>query len=1223
MAEIVPSPSPIGTIPPELATQTPREVVQPRAIAASYGELARGMQGLSGGLEALATPIAEAQAASDVQTQRVMLGPDGKIQVTNPARSFIMGPAGEAYAKTVVQSTAAQVGSLVDQQLTNIHQQHLGDPQGQAVANQSFLAGLRGTTGNPIIDNAIANRAGEAASRHYDSNLDFTSRLNLERNARNDSQIVSDREEQLLDLAQNGVGAGNKVFDQAMAERQAALDRLQASPLSKTPDEVVNHKNDQFRRSLEAEATIGGIHNLVENGGGLRAAKDAVDRIRQDPQLDPSTKRRLLTQAQAAVEAETPAYNARLKVNQDAANGLIEGIAKGAKGPDGKLLTPDNWRIHDAFEQSVRLGDLESIKALDAAFVTYQHLKPGEALPDDVRRRVYDLPGKDGSPPPSASAAPAPAAAATPAPIPPKSEWPKGAVYVAHSAAGAPVYVDKDGVALPDAQQPKPAPAVATPAEAPAAQPAAVTTGTSEAAAAVNHGSFISALVKAESNGQNIYSKTDPDVAGPNSRSQGYAQINTPTWQEFAPRAGVDLKQYPNAMSAPYDVQIEVAKQIPISRFGPRTKDILHAQFGQFDDRETVGQVDARFGGKGTRPTPGGPQTATSDTRPYTPEELKNNPYLLSESVGSLSIDKGIKVSTIEALVQGMENASKYIDQLPVESVAAVKQYYDANPDDPKAQELWGKTAGIMAGMAGPLGAGMPAPGKPVSEAAAPGGALAGAPVPSARGSPADFERQVNDYAREHPDILHGWFAKGFQDYEKARAEQKQNAPYDFAAARKIIGQTPEFNPQQPEATGPVLSARIEAGKTIGAAFNEAPPPLLQKNDAPVLNGIINGPDGAKALTSISATASPEALKGLADQEEARSILTQAFHSGDPMKMQGSYSVLDRMYRENPLDFDAKFKGVLEEMTAWKENMTSDPKAAMDLVNRWRSPDWEKTVKPMIEAANKQMADDGTDVNKVTQLFSQGLLSRWASGTSAVQPPAAAGVDQGAPNAELWGDYRKAYEKCFIAGGGPDGAQECAKERILNKWSPSEVNGGRVTAWAPEAYYRNPDGSPSMTSAQMNTQLDDMMRSTLGVPAGIQRGQKGIEPTVFGPDGPSREQMERLNEFNGPRVIVGDDTTRADYVVGKPPSYLVFVQRPSDGSWFPLMNNNGDIQRMRFDPLAAQAETINKANAERAAGPTPPPPALIPPMPQFGFPGLALPANPLPTPQPGTGYPGS
>jgi hypothetical protein len=104
-------------------------------------------------------------------------------------------------------------------------------------------------------------------------------------------------------------------------------------------------------------------------------------------------------------------------------------------------------------------------------------------------------------------------------------------------------------------------------------------------------GRFMDELARIESGNKNIYSGVDPDVAGPNSRSQGYFQINTPTWRDFAGKAGVDLSKYPDAMHSPRDVQEKVASVIPLSRFGPRTRRTLGQEFGPLDVHKPVGQL--------------------------------------------------------------------------------------------------------------------------------------------------------------------------------------------------------------------------------------------------------------------------------------------------------------------------------------------------------------------------------------------------------------------------------------------------------------------------------------------------------------------------------------------------------------------------------------------------------------------------------------------------------
>ena len=136
-------------------------------------------------------------------------------------------------------------------------------------------------------------------------------------------------------------------------------------------------------------------------------------------------------------------------------------------------------------------------------------------------------------------------------------------------------------------------------------------------------GGFMDALAQIESGNRNIYSGVDKDYPGqPNSRSQGYFQIDTPTWERFAAQAGVDLSKYPNAMSAPRDVQAQVAALIPLSRFGPRTRNMLQRQFGPLNTRSLVGQLGG--GGSG-----GGWNASIGPIPPDVLAEVqKRNPHL-------------------------------------------------------------------------------------------------------------------------------------------------------------------------------------------------------------------------------------------------------------------------------------------------------------------------------------------------------------------------------------------------------------------------------------------------------------------------------------------------------------------------------------------------------------------------------------------------------------------
>lgn len=101
-------------------------------------------------------------------------------------------------------------------------------------------------------------------------------------------------------------------------------------------------------------------------------------------------------------------------------------------------------------------------------------------------------------------------------------------------------------------------------------------------------------IAQAESGG-NPYA-VNPFVTS-SGNAQGLYQITTGTWQDYAPQAGVNLGQYPTALSAPVDVQTQVASGIPLSRWASSTVAAVENAFGgNVPTNETVGQIASELG---------------------------------------------------------------------------------------------------------------------------------------------------------------------------------------------------------------------------------------------------------------------------------------------------------------------------------------------------------------------------------------------------------------------------------------------------------------------------------------------------------------------------------------------------------------------------------------------------------------------------------------------------
>jgi len=97
-------------------------------------------------------------------------------------------------------------------------------------------------------------------------------------------------------------------------------------------------------------------------------------------------------------------------------------------------------------------------------------------------------------------------------------------------------------------------------------------------------------VLNAESGDRNIPNVHQTTSSG---QAQGNAQITTGTWIDFAPKAGVDLKQYPTPMDAPRDVQIKVASVIPLNRWAPSTVNAVLAKYPGIDTSQPLGAIQS------------------------------------------------------------------------------------------------------------------------------------------------------------------------------------------------------------------------------------------------------------------------------------------------------------------------------------------------------------------------------------------------------------------------------------------------------------------------------------------------------------------------------------------------------------------------------------------------------------------------------------------------------
>ena len=156
-------------------------------------------------------------------------------------------------------------------------------------------------------------------------------------------------------------------------------------------------------------------------------------------------------------------------------------------------------------------------------------------------------------------------------------------------------------------------------------------------------GSFLDAVANIESSNRNIVQGIHDVNTDKGTPASGYFQIIDPTWRKYAAAAGVDLAKYPTPMSAPREVQAQVAAAIPANQFGGRTQRMLHEQFGAFDTHKTLGELNSIYGGQGGGSSPNstseirGPGGGNAgDANALLAEVKKTHPHLTNEQCVTL-----------------------------------------------------------------------------------------------------------------------------------------------------------------------------------------------------------------------------------------------------------------------------------------------------------------------------------------------------------------------------------------------------------------------------------------------------------------------------------------------------------------------------------------------------------------------------------------------------------
>jgi hypothetical protein len=103
--------------------------------------------------------------------------------------------------------------------------------------------------------------------------------------------------------------------------------------------------------------------------------------------------------------------------------------------------------------------------------------------------------------------------------------------------------------------------------------------------------SILSTIMRVESGGRNVPQQIDDINMRRGDPAQGYFQIIGDTWREH----GGGATGHKSAIDAPYPVQLQIAQNIPVARWGPATQQALKAAGYEPKPGETLGLMLARY----------------------------------------------------------------------------------------------------------------------------------------------------------------------------------------------------------------------------------------------------------------------------------------------------------------------------------------------------------------------------------------------------------------------------------------------------------------------------------------------------------------------------------------------------------------------------------------------------------------------------------------------------
>lgn len=354
---------------PDVLAQAPTSRVSGFQYARAGGYLTQGLDKLSAGLDAVAEPLAQEKAASDLANGTVTRDVNGAVQVTAPGQGGlpILGPAGVAYDHAIAAGMLARGDTQSSADITALRAQHEGDPEGFKTASDAYLQNLKANNGGTPLGEAMFENASRLSTQHYDGMVADQARVDIGNAKQALVDAMTAKTNTLTALASAGK-ADTPEYQQARADYGALSANLVKNPAFGVSADVQAANDKATDNMLAGYATVGRVEQTYKSSGILAARKELYDNV-NDPSLPLSPKDRntLLEQGDARLRFLTGQNATDIAANAE----NIRALDEAAKDPRAMTsLSEPVWQA--SIEKAKSLGDVESVAQLSAMHEVWQ-----------------------------------------------------------------------------------------------------------------------------------------------------------------------------------------------------------------------------------------------------------------------------------------------------------------------------------------------------------------------------------------------------------------------------------------------------------------------------------------------------------------------------------------------------------------------------------------------------------------------------------------------------------------------------------------------------------------------------------------------------------------------------------------------------------------------------------------------------------------------------------